>query len=161
LPDYRLQPGDQIEVSVWGEEELQRNILLRPDGQFSFPLAGEVSAAGRTVSEVQIELTDRLANYIPEAVVTVSVTGLEGNRIYVIGQVQQPGSFVMNPRINVLQALSLAGGTTPFASLNNIIIIRRTGSNQIAMPFAYDDVSQGERLEENIMLESGDVIFVP
>ena len=161
LPDYQLQPGDEIELSVWGEDELQRNALIRPDGKFGYPLAGEIVAAGRTTSEIQTELTRKLLAYIPEAVVTISVTGIEGNRIYVIGQIQKPGSFVMNPTINVLQALSLAGGTTPFAALNDIIIIRGSGANQRVFHFAYNDIAKGRKLEQNIQLESGDVVIVP
>ncbi len=161
MPDYSLQPADEIEVSVWGEEELQRIVLLRPVGKFAFPLAGEINAGGRTASEIQAELTEKLLAYIPEAVVTVSVTGIEGNKIYVIGQVQRPGSFVMNPRINVLQALSLAGGTTPFAALNDIIVIRGSGANQHVFRFAYNDITRGRKLDQNIQLESGDVVIVP
>lgn len=161
LPDYLLQPGDQIEVSVWGEEDLQRTALIRPDGRFSFPLVGEVNAAGRTTVDVQAEMTEKLLIYIPEAVVTASVTGIEGNRIYVIGQVNSPGSFVMNPQLSVIQALSLASGTTPFAALDNIIIIRGRGSDQRVFRFAYSDVSRGRSLDQNIQLESGDVVIVP
>jgi polysaccharide export outer membrane protein len=159
--DYQLQPGDQIEVSVWGEEELQRTVLVRPDGKFAFPMAGEITAAGRSPLETQIELTRKLLTFIPEAVVTVSVTGFEGNKIYVIGQVEKPGSFVMNPKINVLQALSLAGGTTPFAALDDIIIIRGTGASQRVFSFAYNRIIRGRNLEQNIELESGDVVVVP
>lgn len=161
LPDYNLQPGDELEISVWGEEELQRTVLVRPDGRFAFPLAGEINAAGRTAADIQAELTEKLVVYIPEAVVTVSVSGIQGNQIYVIGQVQRPGSFVMNPQISVLQALSLAGGTTAFAALNDIIVIRGSGDSQRVFPFAYNDVSRGRNLEQNIQLESGDVVVVP
>lgn len=161
LPDYRLQPGDEIELSVWGEEELQQTAIIRPDGKFGYPLAGEIVAAGRTTAEIQTELARKLSAYIPEAVVTISVTGIEGNRIYVIGQIKNPGSFVMNPTINVLQALSLAGGTTPFAALNDIIIIRGSGANQRVLRFAYNDIEKGRKLEQNIQLESGDVVIVP
>jgi polysaccharide export outer membrane protein len=159
--DYKLQPGDEIEVSVWGEEELQRTVLIRPDGKFAFPMAGEVTAAGRSPLETQIELTRKLLAFIPEAVVTVSVTGFEGNKIYVIGQVVKPGSFVMNPKINVLQALSLAGGTTPFAALDDIIVIRGTGADRRVFDFAYSKIIRGRNMEQNIQLESGDVVVVP
>jgi polysaccharide export outer membrane protein len=161
LPAYALQPGDEIEISVWGEEELERAILVRPDGKFSFPLTGEINAVGRTVSDLQVEVTDKLLPYIPEAVVTISVTGIEGNRVYVIGQVTRPGTFVMNPRLNVLQALSLAGGTTPFAALNDIIVVRGNGADQQVFPFGYDDIKRGRNLQQNIELESGDVVIVP
>jgi polysaccharide export outer membrane protein len=158
---YRLQPGDTVEISVWGEEELQRQLLVRPDGTLSFPLTGEVRAAGRTVTDVQNEVTQKLVRYIAEPTVTVSVTGLEGNRVYVIGQVNNPGTFVMNPTLTVLQALALAGGTTAFASLNDIVIIRDTDDGQRALPFAYDDIKRGRRLEQNVQLRSGDTVLVP
>ena len=160
-PGYNLQPGDHLEVSVYGEEDLLRTLMVRPDGKFSLPLAGEINAAGRSVSDIQTELTTKLQKFIPEAVVTVSVTGIEGNRIYVIGQVAMPGSFVMNPVLNVLQALSLAGGTTPFAALNDIIIVRGGGPNQKTFRFPYDEIKRGKALEQNIQLMSGDVVIVP
>ena len=161
LPDYTLQPGDQIDVSVWREEDLQKNILIRPDGKVSFPLVGEIVAVDRTPAQIQAEITQKLLVYIPEAVVTVTVTGIEGNRIYLIGQVQAPGALVMNPRINILQALSQAGGGTPFASLNDIIVVRGSGADQRTIKFRYDDVARGRNLEQNILLEAGDVIIVP
>lgn len=161
LADYTLQPGDEIDVSVWREEDLQRNLLIRPDGKFSFPLAGEIVAVNRTPAQIQAEITEKLLVYIPEAVVTITVTGINGNRIYVIGQVQRPGALVMNPQINVLQALSLAGGGTPFAALNNIFVVRGRGANQRTIPFRYDDVARGRNLEQNILLEAGDVLIVP
>jgi polysaccharide export outer membrane protein len=161
MPTYTLQPGDKIDVSVWGEEKLQREILIRPDGKFSFPLTGEVNAMGRTVADIQTELTSKLVTYIPEAVVTVSVTGIGGNRIFVIGQVTKPGNFELNQRLNVLQALSLAGGTTPFAALNDIIIIRGSGREQRVFRFGYDEIKRGRNLEQNIELENGDVVIVP
>jgi polysaccharide export outer membrane protein len=159
--DYMLQPGDQLDISVWREEELQREIIVRPDGKFSFPLTGEVVAVNRSVAEIQQEITEKLERYIPEAVVTVTVTAVGGNRIYVIGQVREPGSFVMNPQINVLQALSLAGGTTAFASLNDIIVLRRSGGSQRILNFRYNDISRGRDLDQNILLEAGDVLIVP
>jgi polysaccharide biosynthesis/export protein len=161
LPNYLLNPGDELEIDVWREEDLQRTVLVRPDGKFTFPLAGEVVAANRTPAQVQGEITQKLRNYIPEAVVTVTVTGIGGNQIYVIGQVADPGMFIMNPRLNVLQALSLAGGMTAFASQNNIIILRSRGGQQETLPFRYDDIARGRNLDQNILLEAGDVIIVP
>jgi protein involved in polysaccharide export with SLBB domain len=105
--DYRLHAGDKLDVSVWKETELQKPaIVIAPDGHFSFPLAGQITAAGRTVAEVRQEIETKLAKYMPDPVVTVGITDVAGNVAYVIGQVTKPGSFVMNPRINVLQALS-------------------------------------------------------
>ncbi len=159
--DYRMHAGDQLEVSVWKETDLQRQVLIRPDGKFSFPLTGEVQAAGRSPAEIRADIENRLKVYIPEPVVTVTVTGVAGNGFYVIGQVNKPGAFVMNPRLNVLQALSVAGGTTPFAKLDNIIVIRGTGGAQRSLPFHYNEVSDGKNLAQNITLEAGDVVVVP
>jgi len=158
---YTLQPGDEIEISVYGEMELQRKMLIRPDGKFSFPLAGEVLAMNRSVADVQAELTSKIRPLIPEAVVTVSVTGLAGHVAYVIGQVAKPGTIPLNPRINVLQALAVAGGGTAFAALNDIIILRGSGREQRVLRFAYDDIMRGRNLEQNVQLENGDVVLVP
>lgn len=159
--DYKMHAGDQLEVSVWKEVDLQRTVLIRPDGRFTFPLTGEVQAAGRSPDEIRKDIENRLKIYIPEPVVTVTVTGVNGNALYVIGQVNKPGVFVMNPRLNVLQALSVAGGTTPFAKLDNIIVIRSASGAQRSLPFRYNKVSEGKDLAENIMLEAGDVVVVP
>lgn len=159
--DYKLHAGDSITVSVWKELDLQRKVMIRPDGRFSFPLAGEVQAAGRTADEVRVGLEAQLKKYIPEAVVTVIVEDFSGNRVYVIGQVNKPGMFVMNPSLSVLQALSLAGGSTPFAKLDNISIIRGTGASQKTLPFRYGQVVEGKSLQQNVTLESGDVVVVP
>lgn len=158
---YRINPGDKLAISVWKEEDLQKQVLVRPDGAFSFPLAGNIVAAGRTVTEIEEELLSRLSRYIPDLVLTTTVTDVSGNRIFVIGQVKRPGSFEMNPVLDVLQALALAGGTTPFASLKNIRVLRRENGVQTAMKFDYTDVSEGRSLEQNILLKSGDVIVVP
>ena len=158
---YRLHAGDSITVSVWKELDLQRKVMVRPDGRFSFPLAGEVQAAGRTPDEVRIDIEGKLKKFIPEAVVTVITEDFSGNRIYVIGQVNKPGMFIMNPHLTVLQALSLAGGSTPFAKLDNISILRGTGAAQKSLPFRYNQVVEGKSLQQNIALESGDVVVVP
>lgn len=159
--DYRLHAGDTIEVSVWKEVDLQRELIVRPDGKFSMALVGEMQAAGRTADEIRQDVEKRLKVYIPEPVVTVTVQQVGGNRIYVIGQVRKPGAIVMNPRLNVMQALSLAEGGTPFAKLDDIVIVRGTGATQKTLRFRYGRVAGGDDLSENILLESGDVIIVP
>lgn len=161
VESYKVLPGDILTISVWREEDLQLDVLVRPDGAFSFPLAGDISARNRSVLDLQKELTTRLSRYISDPVITVSVKEVLGNKIYVIGQVTRPGVFVVNPQVDVLQALSMAGGTTPFASLNNIKVLRRSGKAQSALSFRYDDVVKGKDLKQNIMLQSGDVVVVP
>ena len=158
---YTVLAGDVLQISVWKEPELQMEVLVRPDSAFSFPLAGDISTEGLSVVDLQAELTKRLSRYISNPVVTVSITAVLGNKVYVIGQVSRPGEFVVNPQVDVMQALSMAGGLTPFAATNDIKILRRTGSHQIALSFKYNDVLKGKRLEQNIMLQSGDVVVVP
>jgi polysaccharide biosynthesis/export protein len=161
-PLYTVKAGDVLSVAVWKEPDLTSNaVLVRPDGTFSFPLVGQVDARGKTVQELQNLITERLKKYIAEPVVTVSVQEVKGNKVYVIGQVTKPGDFVVNPSVNVMQALSMAGGGTAFASLNNIIILRRTSSGQIALPFHYNDVVHGKDLQQNVELQAGDVVVVP
>jgi polysaccharide biosynthesis/export protein len=159
---YTVKPGDTLQVSVWKEPDLQGPVLVRPDGMFSFPLAGQMDARNKTVAELQTELTTKLKKFISDPVVTVSIQEIKGNKVYVIGQVQKPGDFVVNPRVDVMQALSMAGGTTPFAALGDIMILRRndTGQQQ-ALPFRYNDVVRGKNLDTNIMLQAGDVVVVP
>jgi polysaccharide export outer membrane protein len=158
---YKVLPGDVLQISVWREEDLQGQVLVRPDGAFSFPLCGDISARDKSVMELQDEIQERLGRYISDPVVTVSVSEVLGNKVYVIGQVNRPGAFVVNPQVDVLQALSMAGGTTPFANLNEIKILRRTGDVQRTLEFRYDEVSKGRNLKQNVILQSGDVVIVP
>jgi polysaccharide export outer membrane protein len=158
---YAVKPGDLLQIAVWKEPELQRPVLVRPDGQFSFPLAGELDARGKSVSELQKLLTDRLRKFIADPVVTVSVQEVKGNKVYVIGQVTKPGEFIVNPSVDVMQALSMAGGLTAFAEQGNIVVLRRRAGQQTAIPFKYGEVLKGRELQQNIMLEAGDVVVVP
>ena len=158
---YLVNPGDVLAVIVWKEEDLQREVIVRPDGMFSFPLAGEIRAQGRSVEQIRAAIAQSLSRYIPDPVVTVSTQQILGNKVYVIGQVNRPGEFVVNPQVDVMQALSLAGGTTPFADLNSIRILRRSGGQQRAIGFNYGEVEKGKRLEQNIVLQPGDVLVVP
>jgi polysaccharide biosynthesis/export protein len=160
--EYTVKAGDILGIAVWKEPDLTSNtVLVRPDGTFSVPLVGQVDARGKGVLELQNLITERLRKYISDPVVTVSVQEVKGNKVYVIGQVTKPGEFIVNPSVNVMQALSMAGGTTAFASLNNIIILRRSAAEQIALPFHYNDVVHGKDLQQNVELQAGDVVVVP
>lgn len=158
---YVLQPGDVVNVSVWREPDLDRTLLVRPDGGISFPLAGDLAAAGRTVDELTAELVARLTKFIPGPVVTVSLQENLGNRIYVTGRVAKPGVYLINQDVNVMQALAMAGGLTPFAKLKDIKVLRREGGAERAIPFNYKQVQRGEGLEQNIILRPGDTVLVP
>jgi len=158
---YTVKPGDVLSISVWKEPDLQGDVLVTPDGTFAFPLVGLVDARNKTVTDLHKLITDRLKGYISDPVVTVSVKEVKGNKVYVIGQVTRPGEFIVNPSVDVMQALSMAGGTTPFASLSNIMILRRSGGTQQSFRFDYTNVVKGRGLEQNIELQSGDVVVVP
>ncbi len=160
-PPYRISPEDVLEISVWGEEDLQRQVVVRPDGGVSFPLAGNVQAAGKTTEELEAAITERLQTYIPDAVVTASVQELNGLRIYVSGNVESPGQYTVGRYVDVLQAITLAGGLTPFADAGDIRILRREDGREQVYHFNYRDVQRGRNLEQNILLQPDDVVMVP
>ena len=158
---YTVNPGDLLEISVWKEEDLMKQVMVRPDGYFSFPLTGDIRAEGKTIEEIRAEIGNRVGRYVPDPVVSVAMLEPRGARVYVIGQVNRPGEFPINRYVDVIQALTMAGGTTPFAQLDSIKILRRNGDTQLAIPFAYGDVAAGKRLQQNVVLEPGDTVLVP
>lgn len=158
---YLLGPEDIVKVSVWKDEQLTQEVVVRPDGMISFPLVGDVSAAGRTVEEVRLELVKRLGKFIPNPHVSVLATKLHSYKIYVTGRVNKPGEFLVGHYTDVLQALSLAGGLTPYAAENDIKVMRRMKGEQHVFRFRYGDVRNGKALEQNILLQRGDVVIVP
>ena len=160
-PVYTIQPGDRLDVSVWNEPDLQKELLVAPDGGIAFPLVGEINVAGKSIVELRDDFKTKLARYLADPIVTVTIKEVLGNKIYVLGQVNRPGQFVVNPMVDVMQALSMAGGTTAYASLNDISILRRQGDHQISIPFRYGDVASGKNPDLNILLKSGDVVIVP
>jgi len=161
VAQYRIQPGDVLAVSVWKEEDLIQEVIVRPDGQITFPLVGEAKAAGNSIEDLRLLISERLKKYIPDPVVTVSVRQLSGNTIYVLGKVNRPGVFPIVRDVDVMQALSLAGGTSTYAALNDIKILRRENGKLRALSFKYAEVEKGKRLEQNIVLQAGDVVVVP
>jgi polysaccharide export outer membrane protein len=160
-PTYVIGPEDVLQISVWREEGLKADLLVRPDGMVTFPLVGEVQAGGKTALEIRDEITRKLDKLIADPVVTVTVNRIAANKVYVIGRVNRPGEFVAGRYIDVLQALSMAGGLTPFASENKIKILRREGGKEVVLPFRYSDMGKGVDLEQNIILRGGDVVLVP
>lgn len=161
LPDYAIQPGDVLDISVWREPDLQREVLVRPDGGISFPLVGDLMAKGMTVAQLTDVIGEKLNRFIPDPVVTVSVKEMTGNRVYVLGRVNRPGEFTAMRPLSVMQALSMAGGLTPYADGKSILVLRGTGPEQAALPFNYKAVERGDSLEQNILLQAGDVVMVP
>lgn len=160
-PEYRLGAEDVMLISVWKDEQLTREVVVRPDGMFSFPLIGDIQAEDRTVDQIRTDLVQRLTKYIPNANVSVAVTKVVSYKVYVVGRVNKPGEYLIGHYTDVLQALSLAGGLTPFAAENDIKVMRRMGREQHAIPFRYGDIRKGRELEQNIILQRGDVVMVP
>jgi polysaccharide export outer membrane protein len=158
---YRVGPEDLLEISVWREDALKKEVLVRPDGGVSYPLIGEVQAAGKTVLEIREEFSKRLERFIPDPAVSVAILKVGSQRIYVIGKVNKPGEYPIGRYVDVLQALSMAGGLTPFADSNDIRVMRREGDRQTVLPFEYGRVVRGQKLEQNIQLRGGDVVVVP
>jgi polysaccharide biosynthesis/export protein len=158
---YQLGPEDIVEISVWKEPDLTKQLAVRPDGKISYPLIGEVQAAGKTVKQLREEISKRLEKYVTDAQVTVILLKTQYYKIYVVGKVNKPGEFLVGRPATVMQALAMAGGLTPFASPSKIVIIRKSGGTEQTLPFDYKAVSKGEFLEQNITLLPGDVVVVP
>jgi polysaccharide export outer membrane protein len=159
--EYILGPGDVLEITTWKDESLSKVVPILPDGKIHFPLIGQVDAAGKTVDTLRHEIEERISVYVPDPYVGVTVQQINSMLIYVIGKVNQPGRFVLNSDVNVLQALAMAGGLNTFANGGKIKIIRGDNEGQQIMEFDYDKVAKGKEPVGNIFLKKGDVIVVP
>lgn len=158
---YRIGPQDMLQIDVWKEPEITRQVPVRPDGKISLPLLNDVQAAGLTPMELAGVIGDGLKKYINNPQVTVSVSTINSRRAYVTGEVTKPGAFPLLPKMTVLQALTSAGGFTQFAKIKSIYILRTEGGKQTRIPFNYKAVVQGKKPEDNIALQSGDTVVVP
>lgn len=167
---YHISAGDQLDIYVWGDERLQRTMNVLPDGTIAFPLAGTVAAAGRTPAEVETDLSKLLAPQykgVPPQV-TVSVKMSSGMQISIIGKVRAPGNFTLTRYVDLLGALALAGGTTDFADVGNIVILRRTGDRATVIHTRLSSILKGKPSEEDLaspaaipQLLAGDTVIVP
>lgn len=158
---YVIGPGDVLEISVWQNPDLTKMVTVLPDGKIAFPLIGEIAAAGQTLEAVTQTLKSKLLRFVPDLDLSVMITQVNSMIIYVIGRVRGPGRFVINTNVNVLQALSMAGGLNEFAKKSKIIIFREVEGGNMIFPFDYDEVAKGENLSQNITLLRGDVVIVP
>lgn len=159
--EFYLGPGDVLEISVWKDEALSRQVVVRPDGKISFPLIGDVVARGRTVSQLREAVEGKIKAFVPDAPVNVMVIQVGSPKVYVVGKVAKPGLYIMGEPLRVMQVLAMAGGMTPFAKKNDIIIIRKDNGGQQVYPFNYSKVADGKDLGQNIRLEPGDTVVVP
>ncbi len=163
-PDYIIGIEDVLEISVWKNPDLSKTVSVRPDGMISMPLIGDVRAAGLTPGQLRDAITERLKEYQETVVTSVIVQEVRSYRIFVLGEVLNPGTYTMMRRTTVLQAIALAGGFNQFASKNKIVLVReKSGAlkpEKISIRFD-DIVDSGEKADKNLILRPGDTIFVP
>jgi polysaccharide export outer membrane protein len=160
-PAYVIGPEDVLDVSVWKEPDVSRVVPVRPDGRISLPLINDVQAAGLSPQQLAGSVSEKLKKYLNGPQVTVIVTAINSQRVFVVGEVLRAGAFPMLPGMTVLQALSSAGGFTTFADVKKIHVVRLRNGKQVEIPFNYRDVLRGDSSEQNIKLEPGDTIVVP
>jgi polysaccharide export outer membrane protein len=168
-PDYRINPGDELEIYVWGEERLQRTVRILPDGSFAFPLVGQISAQGRLPQEIERTISeglkDQYRGQVPQ--VTVSVKNPAGLQFAVMGKVNSPGTFTPGRYVTILDALALAGGPADFANLDAILVIRKNGTQMTTERFRLSQLFKSGAGNEDVQraniqrIESGDTIIVP
>jgi polysaccharide export outer membrane protein len=160
-PNYVIGAQDVLDISVWKEAEVSRVVPVRPDGKISLPLLNDVQAAGLTPAQLAAQITDSLKKFVTNPQVTVIVTTINSQRVYILGEVVRPGAFPMLPGMTVMQALSSAGGFTPFAKTKSIYVLRQESGKKVKYPFNYKEAINGKNAEQDIVLKAGDTIVVP
>jgi polysaccharide export outer membrane protein len=160
-PAYVIGPEDMLDISVWKEPDVSRVVPVRPDGRVSLPLIHDLEAAGMSPQQLAGSVAEKLRKYLNDPQVTVIVTAINSQRVFVLGEVLRGGAFPLLPGMTVLQALSSAGGFTTFAAVKRIRVVRSRNGKQVELPFNYRDVLKGDKPDQNIKLEPGDTIIVP
>ena len=162
---YALQPGDELDISVWQDPSLNRQTVIAPDGMISFPLIGQVKAAGKTIPTLEKEFSKRLSkNYQTPPQVTITLSAVRegsGSLVYITGEVNKPGPYPLTPGMSVMQAIAMSGGLGRFAAKSRIQIHRRVRGAEQVFLFDYGDFLSGSNPASDIVLEPGDVIVVP
>lgn len=160
-PTFIIGQDDVLDISVWKEPDVSRQVPVRPDGKISLPLLNDVQASGLTPMQLQAQLTEKLKKFFTEPQVTVIVTAINSRRVYMMGEISRPGAIPLTPNMTVLQAISSAGGLTQFANSSKIQILRTENGKQVPYFFNYKEVIRGVKTEQNIFLKPGDSIVVP
>lgn len=160
-PSYKIGAQDVLSISVWKDPELTQTVPVRPDGKISMPLLNDVQAAGLTPTELRDQITAGLKKFVTDPVVTVVVTQINSQRVYITGEVTRAGAFPLLPGMTILQALSSAGGFTNFANTKKIYMFRMVNGKRVEFPFDYKAVIHGKKLDQNVVLQAGDTIVVP
>jgi polysaccharide export outer membrane protein len=160
-PNYVIGAQDVLDINVWKEPDVSRIVPVRPDGKISLPLLNDVQAAGLTPAQLATQVTESLKKFVTNPQVTVIVTVINSQRVYILGEVTRPGAFPLIPGMSVLQALSSAGGFTQFAKVKSIFVRRFENGKEVKYPFNYREVISGKKPEQDILLKAGDTIVVP
>jgi polysaccharide biosynthesis/export protein len=161
-PEYRVGPGDVLDIAVWKEPDASgAGMIVRPDGKISLPLVNELVVKDRTPIEIQQMLAEKLEPFIKSAAVTVTVREIRSKKVYIIGQIERPGTYDLTRPTSVLQMLTQAGRLLPFAKDKAIYVLRTQGESQQKLPFNYRDVLKGRKMDQNVMLQPGDTIIIP
>ena len=158
---YVIAPDDVLAIDVWKEAEITRTVPVRPDGKISLPLLNDVQAAGLTATDLASVIAERLKKFIANPQVTVIVTTVNSQKIFILGEVPRPGVTPLLPNMTVLQAVSSAGGFTQYANQKGVYVLRTENGQQVKYPFNYREVIRGVNIQQNITLKPGDTIVVP
>jgi polysaccharide export outer membrane protein len=158
---YRIGPLDVLNIDIWKEPNISRTVPVRPDGKISLPLLNDMQAGGLTPMELSSNITQALAKFITDPQVTIIVTEMNSQRVYIMGQVMRAGAYPLLPQMTVLQALSSAGGFSQFANVKKIYVLRRQEGNETKIHFNYKQVVDGNHPEEDVVLQGGDTVVVP
>lgn len=158
---YKIGPEDILNVAVWKEPDFSAIVPVRPDGNISLPLLGDVPAVGKTPGGLAAELTVLLKKYVAEPRVTVMISAINSRRVFLLGEIARPGPIMMSPGMTVLQAVAAAGGPTAYANSKKMYVLRKLGNTQTRLPFNYKEAIKGNSPEQNIVLQPGDTIIAP
>ena len=160
-PGFVIGPDDILTIVYWREKDLSADVVVRPDGMISLPLLNDVRAEGLTPEQLRVALTTAASKFVEEPTVTVVVKNINSRKVFVTGQVGKPGPYPLGGPTTVVQILSTAGGLAEYAKKSKIMVLRTEGGKSVALPFNYEEVMQGKRLQQNIELRPGDTVLVP
>ncbi len=159
-PAFIVQPGDVLKIVVWQKNDLTQEVTVRPDGKIRLLLIGEMTAKGKTLAQIQQEVSQNLKKYLQQPIVEIFLINPNWG-IYIFGETPRTGTITPRQNITLLEALILSGGFTPFADKSKIVVIRRVPGKEIRYRFDLNTYLSGEDVEQNIFLQPGDMIFVP
>jgi polysaccharide biosynthesis/export protein len=159
--EYVIGDGDVLHIDVWQEPEVSQNVTVRPDGNISLPLINEIKVGGMTPLQIQSLVADKLKSFVNQPKVTVTVTEVHSRKAFITGEVTRPGEYPLNTQVTVLQLIAQAGGFTPFAKTESVMILRIDNGKELRLKFKYREVLHGKNTEQNIALQPGDTVVVP